>query len=121
MGLEEGLHKDLAPQGKHRDRTPGDADAEQQVLETLSPSRGTRQGPGGTGGWASLPRRAGSRERRRRCWDSWGAAEGARGSWGLPGCKRAWGLAGRSRCSGQAPCRAGEEHSLPPSSSPSHC
>ena len=115
MGLEEGPHKDLAPQGKHRDRTPGYADAELQVLETLSPSRGTRQGPGGRGGWASLPRRAGSRERRRRCWDSWGAAEGARGSWGLQGCKRALGLVEMSRCSGQGPCKVEAVHSLPPS------
>jgi len=122
-GLEEGLHKDLALQGKHIGRALAYADAGLQVLATLNPCPGKRPGPGGTADWVSLRHRAGSRERRRRCLDSWGAAEGARGSWGLPGCKRAWGRVGTSRCLGQAPCRVGEAHSLPPSysfSSSSH-
>ena len=122
LGPEEGLHKDLALQGKHID--PVYADAGLQVLATLNPWRGRRPGPCGRVGWVSPLHRAGSRERRMRCFsDSWVAAEGARGSWGLPGCKRAWERVGTSRCLGQAPCRVGAVHNLPPSysSSSSHC
>lgn len=111
------LHKDLALRGKHRG--PGDVDAELQVLETLSPWRGMRLEPDGTAGWVSRLHRAGSRERRKMCLDFLAAAEGARGSLGLLGCRRAWGLVGKCRCLGQAPCREGEEHNLPLFSS--HC